>query len=161
MPDAGVCALPPFTAQVFSVTLWIESSIPVPFGGWQVTLGLNESATVGSHEYRNSGGGLVGGGAMGSIVGDVMLDVDGAPNLLRFHHTGCASDVGGGRWDYPAALTRANPFCPGCSPATIARHYSIVRSGDAGASTEFDFSADDPPRSCGAGIDLLGFVLKG
>jgi hypothetical protein len=50
-------------------------------------------------------------------------------------------------------------------PATVGRHYTITRTGpaacssnDAGRNT---FVADDPPRACAFGIDLLGFTLPG
>lgn len=169
MTDGGACALPPYTSLVFTVTLWIQDAT-APGGGSRTTLHVGESADVAGHTYRNASVGLFGGGPSRSVYGDVLLDVDGHANGLQFHQEGCASDLGNGSWDLPAALTRSSSVCPGCAPQSIARHYSIVRAvgpDDAGicpgqpSCVTFIFTADEPPRSCGFGVDLLGFVLTG
>jgi hypothetical protein len=46
-------------------------------------------------------------------------------------------------------------------PTMIARHYTLFGNPDGGRSTTYRFVADLPPRSCGASVDLLGFVLLG
>jgi hypothetical protein len=157
LPEAGTCSLPPFSPQVFTVTVWFEDDA-APQGGWTVTLGPNESATVGGHVYRNSGGGMVGAGPLGSIEGDVLLDVDGVPGQLRFHHSGCATNYGGPFWEYQAALTRTNPFCPGCGPSTVGRQFAITSPAD--GSTEYDFAMQGQPSGCGVGVDLISFVTR-
>jgi hypothetical protein len=139
--------------QVYTVTVWFEDDA-APQGGWTVTLGPNESTTVGGHVYRNSGGGMVGAGLYGTIEGDVLLDVDGVPGKLRFHHSGCAQQFAQ-VWEYQAALTRTNPFCPGCAPATVGRQFVITAPAD--GSTEFDFVAGGETSGCGVGVDLIGF----
>jgi hypothetical protein len=153
-PPQGTCSLPPFAPQVFTVTLWFEDDAAAQ-GGWLVTLGPDESATVGGHVYRNSGGGKVGAGPQATIEGDVLIDVDGKAGQLRFHHTGCATDYGQA-WFYQAAVTRTNPFCPACGPATVGRQYSITSPSD--GSTEYDFALQNQPTGCGLGVDLVGFV---
>ncbi len=158
-PTPGsTCSVPPFSPQVVTVTVWFEDDA-APQGGWTVTLGPNESTTVGGHVYRNSGGGMVGAGTLGSIEGDILLDVDGVPGQLRFHHSGCAMQYGGQFWQYEAALTRTNPFCPGCGPATVGRTYAISSPSD--GSTVYAFTEENgQPSGCGVGVDLIGFVTQ-
>jgi hypothetical protein len=151
-----VCSLPPLRPQVYTVTLWFEDDA-APQGGWTVTLGPDQSTTVGGHVYRNSGGGMIGAGPAETIVGDVLIDVDGVPGQLRFHHSGCAQGYGG-FWQYQAALTRTSPFCPGCGAAPIGRYYAITSPAD--GSTEYDFAVQGTPSGCGVGVDLIGFVTR-
>jgi hypothetical protein len=148
------CAVPPFSPQVYTVTLWFEDDA-APQGGWQVTLGPEQSTNVGGHVYKNSGGGMVGATPQGTIEGDVLLDVDGVPGQLRFHHSGCAQNYAQ-LWQYQAALTRTNPFCDGCGPATVGRQFAITSPSD--GSTEYDFTVEGVPSGCGVGVDLIGFV---
>jgi hypothetical protein len=62
-------------------------------------------------------------------------------------------------WDAELAVTRTNVPCVDCQPSTIGRHYSIMHAGS-GPGT-YTFVADEPPRSCGARMDLLKVVFPG
>ena len=93
---------------------------------------------------------------------EIALDIDGDAGVLGLNVVGCATGTSPA-WDYDAALERVNPLCPTCGPPSIARHFSITGMGpDAGVCettcAQYTFSADNPPRGCGTGFDLLGFV---
>ena len=156
-PPDGPCAQLGFTAVANSYELWITDP-SAPQGGWRITLALNETQTVGGHIYTNHGAGLTGGGGNG-VYGDALFDVDGQLNQLHFHFEGCVVPTGEETWDAEMAVTRTNLSCVDCQPSTTGRHYTIVHTGS-GRGT-YTFLADEPPRGCGAGMDLLKVVLPG
>ena len=147
--DAGKC-LGIYYATVAHLVLWIDD-VSAPGGGARVTLTKDETKTVGSHSYSYAGNSLI---TSGSAV-DIHLDVDGQKDSLEFYLSGCAPTTGLRAWDYPATLTRT--ICAGCAPTSIARHYAVVQNAADGG-LDYAFSADEPPRSCGAGVDLLEFT---
>lgn len=77
---------------------------------------------------------------------------------LLFHLKGCVTSIGLDKWDLQGALTRTSAGCPNCEPATIGRHYTLVRAAQ-GSQVNYTYTADEPPRGCGVGIDLLQVVL--
>ena len=148
--------MPPYQPMATSFDIWVADA-SAPAGGWRITLPLNSSSTAGGHTYKYGTGSLTGSGANG-IYGDADFDVDGKSNQIQFHYEGCPQPTGQGTWDRTAALTITNLTCQGCSPVTVGRHFTITQStGDGG--TTFTFIADEPPRDCGDGVDLLRIVL--
>jgi hypothetical protein len=147
--DAGKC-LGIFYATVARVVLWVRDA-SAPGGGTRLTMATGESKAVGSHTYGYSGNSLI---TSGSAV-DIHLDVDGQKDSLELFLSGCAPATGFRTWDYPATLTRTT--CLSCAPTSIARHYSVVQDA-ADGELDYTFTADDPPRTCGAGVDMLEFT---
>jgi hypothetical protein len=147
--DAGTC-LGIYYATVAQLVLWVEDRSAAG-GGSRVVLAKGATVRVGEHTYGYSGNSLI---TSGSRV-ELHLDVDGARDSLSFELQGCAPKTGGQTWDYPATLTRTT--CSGCVPTSIARHYSVVENREDGGMV-YVFDADEPARSCGAGIDLLSFT---
>jgi hypothetical protein len=147
--DAGMC-LGIYYATVARLVFWVEDRSAAD-GGSRVTLAKGDTARVGGHTYGYSGNSLI---TSGSRV-EIHLDVDGARDSLSFELQGCAPKTGSGTWDYPATLTRTT--CSGCAPMSIGRHYSVVEDRADGGMV-YVVNADEPARSCGAGVDLLSFT---
>lgn len=146
--DAGTC-LGIYYATVARLEVWIDDA-SLPGGGARAWLSRGDTRTIGGHAYGYSGHSLI---TSGSRV-DLFLDVDGRKDAIEIHLGGCAPEVGPRAWDYPATFSRSP--CAGCAPASIGRHYAVAeRPVDGGL--DYTFTADEPPRTCGAGIDLLGF----
>ena len=157
-PDAGVCYGRPITnAATLSFTIWIEDSA-APAGGWRVTLAGIAPVTAGGHSYQDMQEGLIGGGGNG-VYGDLYVARDGQAKWTGFHFEGFAAYQGGGAWDWPATLTVSRAGA--AAPATVGRHYAITRAGSGCNSGTYTYAADDPPRACAFGIDLLAIVLPG
>jgi hypothetical protein len=163
LPDGGTCyGVPNYTSQETSFDLWVADAA-ASRGGYRISLALHTPVTVGGHTYEDRGEGLVGGGANG-VFGDFYVAVDGHAQQIHFHFEGFAIYKGAGTWDWTAALTREDAASAACGPATIARHYTIKRTGPAcppAGSGVYTFVADDPPRACGVGVDLVHIVLPG
>jgi hypothetical protein len=147
--DAGTC-LGIYYATVAQLVLWVEDRSAAD-GGSRVTLAKGDPIRVGGHSYSYSGNSLI---TSGSGV-EVHLDVDGVRDSLSFELQGCAPKTGSRTWDYPATLIRTT--CPTCTPTRIGRHYSVVETRTDGGMV-YVFNADEPARSCGAGVDLLSFT---
>jgi hypothetical protein len=147
--DAGKC-LGIFFAAVAHLVLFIDDA-SAPGGGTRITLVIGETKAAGGHTYGYSGNSLI---TSGSAV-DIHLDVDGRKDSLELFLTGCAPTTGVRAWDYPATLIRTT--CAGCAPTSIARHYAVVQSAADGG-LDYVFTADEPPRTCGASVDLLEFT---
>jgi hypothetical protein len=157
-PDGGICyGVPPYNAAHTSMAIWVEDS-SAPSGGWRVTLSGSGAVTAGGHSYEDRGDGLVGTGGNG-VYGDLFVARDGQAQWTGFHFEGFAAYQGNGVWDWPATLTVSQS---GASAATFGRHYTISRGSPAcGASSSYAVVADEPPRACANGVDLLSFVLPG
>ena len=157
-PDGGVCYGTPITnAATSSFTIWIEDSA-APAGGWRVTLAGITPVTVGGHSYQDMQEGLIGTGGNG-VFGDLYVARDGQAKWTGFHFEGFATYQGGGAWDWPATLTVSRAGA--AAPATVGRHYAITRAGSGCSSGTYTYAADDPPRACAFGVDLLAIVLPG
>ena len=157
-PDGGVCYGRPTTnAATISFTIWIEDPA-APNGGWPVTLAGISPVTVGGHSYQDMQEGLIGGGGNG-VYGDLYVARDGQAKWTGFHFEGFAAYQGGGAWDWPATLTVSRAGA--AAPAVVGRHYAITRAGSGCSSGTYTYTADDPPRACAFGVDLLGIVLPG
>jgi hypothetical protein len=139
-----------------SLQIWIADA-SAPQGGWRMTLPYNGSSTMGGHTYAYKTGSLTGTGNNG-IVGDAFVDVDGKSNQIHFQYEGCAQSGGQGTWDWTAALTITNMACQGCADVHMGRHFVIKQATGDGGST-VTFTADEPPRDCGNGADLLQMVM--
>jgi hypothetical protein len=157
-PDAP-CACLSFGAAAESYEIWIDDP-NAQAGGYRIDLPLDAATTVGGHSYANRGAGSTSCTAAG-LVGDAIIEVDAPSTELRFHFEGCVVPTGEATWDFRASLTRTNPLCPRCEPARVGRHYSIVYEPRDAAKGTYVFTADEPPRPCGAGADLLKFVHPG
>jgi hypothetical protein len=147
--DAGAC-LRIYYATIAELVLWVEDS-SVAGGSARVRLGEGDEVRAGAHTYGYSGNSLI---TSGSRV-ELHIDVDGVVNAMGFVLQGCAPKTGNRAWDFPAAFTRRP--CLACSPTSSGRHYSVVESGAEGG-VVYTFTADEPARSCGAGVDLLSFT---
>ena len=122
-----------------------------------MTLPYNGSSTMGGHTYAYKTGSLTGTGNNG-VVGDAFVDVDGKASQIHFQYQGCAQQNGADTWDWTAALTIGNMTCQGCATAQVGRHFVIAKAtGDSGSTVTF--TADEPPRDCGSGVDLLRMVM--
>jgi hypothetical protein len=161
-PDGGFCREVPSTnAATTSFTIWVEDPA-APDGGWHVTLpGSASGVSAGGHTYTDLGDGLVGGGGNG-IYGDVFVARDGQAKWTGFHMEGWPRFRGGGLWDWPAVLTVSRAGTT--ATATVGRHYTITRMATAcpgGGPVTYVFTADDPPRACAFGVDLLSMTFPG
>jgi hypothetical protein len=156
-PDGGVCyGVPSYNPANISMELWVEDA-SAPGGGWRVALGSAAAVTVGGHGYQDRADGLVGTGGNG-VFGDLFVARDGQAKWTGFHFEGFAGYQGNGVWDWNATLTVSRSGA--ASPMTIGRHYRITRSSSAcNAAGTYTFVADDPPRACAFGVDLLSFAL--
>jgi hypothetical protein len=158
--DGGVCRqVPIINAANLSLTIWIEDSA-APGGGWQVTLTGSASVSAGGHTYQDLDDGLVGTGGNG-IYGDLFVARDGQSKWTGFHMEGWPLFHGGGIWDWPAVLTVSR--AGSTTPATVGRHYTITRTGAGcpSGSATYTFTADNPPRACAYGVDLLAATFIG
>jgi hypothetical protein len=121
----------------------------------------NMPVTLGGHTYENRGDGLFGSG--GGIYGDVVVARDGVTNWIDFHATGFATYRGGGVWDWPATLTVSENGAP--SGGAFGRRYTVTRIGPACPPFQsagiYIFAAEQPPRACALGVDLVNLVLPG
>jgi hypothetical protein len=159
--DGGFCReIPPTNAATTSFTIWIEDPA-APDGGWRVTLTGPTGVSAGGHTYQDLGEGLVGGGGNG-IYGDLFVARDGQSKWTGFHMEGWPRFHGGGLWDWPGILTvsRAGET----TPATVGRHYTVTRMPTTCPSTtsaSYLFAADDPPRACAFGVDLIAITFPG
>jgi hypothetical protein len=154
---AGGCGTQPvFNPMAGSLQIWV-SDASAPQGGWRLTLPFNGSSTAGGHTYAYKTGSLTGTGNNG-VVGDAFVDVDGKASQIHFQYQGCAQQNGADTWDWTAALTIGNMTCQGCATAQVGRHFVIAKAtGDSGSTVTF--TADEPPRDCGSGVDLLRMVM--
>lgn len=156
-PTGAACTtVPQYQPMAMSFALWIADAF-APGGGWRVTLPFNGSSAAGGHTYVYKNGSLTGMGGNG-IYGDAAFDVDGKSNQIQFHYEGCPQPTGQGTWGWTAMLTIANATCQGCADVHVGRHFTITQSPADGGTT-FTFVADEPPRDCGNGVDLLRIVL--
>jgi hypothetical protein len=157
-PDGGVCYGRPITnAATSSFTIWVEDAA-APAGGWRVTLSGTAPVTAGGHSYQDMQEGLIGGGGNG-VYGDLYVARDGQAQWTGFHFEGFAAYQGGGAWDWPATLTLSRAGV--AAPATVGRRYAITRAGTGCSGGTYTYAAEDPPRACAFGVDLLGIVLSG
>jgi hypothetical protein len=154
---AGGCGTQPvFNPMASSLEIWIADA-SAPQGGWRLTLPFNGSSTAGSHTYAYKTGSLIG-TANNGIVGDAFVDVDGKVNQIHFQFEGCPLQTGPNVWDWTPAFTITSMTCQGCADVHIGRHFLITTpTGDGGATVTF--TADEPPRDCGDGVDLLQMIM--
>jgi hypothetical protein len=159
--DGSVCqSIPPTNAAWLSFTLWVEDPTAAA-GGWRVTLGGATAVTAGGHSYQDLAEGLVGSGGNG-IFGDLYVARDGQAKWTGFHLEGWPNFHGGGSWDWPATITVTRAGAP--APATVGRHFTVTRNATAcpgGTSATYAFTADEPPRACAFGVDLLSITFTG
>jgi len=154
---AGGCGTQPlFNPMASSLKIWIADAA-APQGGWTLNLPFGASAAAGSHTYAYKTGSLSTTGDNG-VVGDAFIDVDGKVNQIHFQYEGCAIAGTQGTWDWTPALTISSMTCLGCADVHVGRHFVISESTVDGGSTT-TFTADQPPRGCGDGIDLLQMVM--
>jgi hypothetical protein len=154
---SGGCGTQPvFNPMASSLEIWVADA-SAPQGGWRMTLPFNGSSTAGSHSYAYKTGSLTGTGNNG-IVGDAFVDVDGKVNQIHFQFEGCAQQTSQGSWDWTPALTITNMTCQGCADVHVGRHFLITQVVGDGSSA-VKFTADEPPRNCGNGVDLLQMVM--
>lgn len=161
LPASGVCYnLPGYTSSPASVEIWIADATGL--AGQRATLLPSQPVTVAGHTYQIGVETLIGTGGHG-VNGDVAVTVDGQARQIQFHLEGFGTYRGGGVWDWDAAISTSNAGCTGCT-SSAGRHYTITRTGpdcppyNTGS---YAFVADDPPRGCGSGVDLVGMVLPG
>jgi hypothetical protein len=159
-PEGGTCyGVPGYGALVTNVEIWVADP-SAPGGGWKVVLSASTPVTLGGHTYQNRGDGLFGSG--GGIYGDVVVARDGVANWIDFHATGFAAYRGGGIWDWPATMSVSENGAPA---VTFGREYTVTRTGSAcppfRSAGLYTFVAEQPPRACAFGVDLVSFVLPG
>jgi hypothetical protein len=154
---AGGCGTQPvFNPMASSLQIWIADA-SAPQGGWRLTLPFNGSSIAGSHTYAYKTGSLIG-TANNGIVGDAFVDVDGKVNQIHFQFEGCPRQTASTLWDWTPAFTITNMTCQGCADVHVGRHFLLTTpAGDGGATATF--TADEPPRDCGNGVDLLQMVM--
>jgi len=158
--DGGFCRyVPPTNAATTSFTIWVEDAA-APDGGWRVTLTGPTNVSAGGHTYQDLGEGLVGGGGNG-IFGDLYVARDGQAKWTGFHLEGWPQFHGDGRWDWPAVLTVSRAGAT--TTATVGRHYTVTRTNCASGagSITYLFAADEPPRACAFGVDLVAITFPG
>ncbi len=159
-PDGGDCySLPPFNAATIASAIWVDDPA-ASGGGYHVTFTIGKPVTVGGHTYLDSGNGLVGTGGNG-IFGDAVIARDADTRWTTFHFEGPALYRGAGAWDFEATVTITRSGAP--RPTVIGRHYGIMRTGPACGSGNgtYTFAAEEPPRACAFGVDLLSLTLLG
>jgi hypothetical protein len=159
-PDGGDCySIPPYIAASIASAIWIDDP-SAPGGGHRINFTLSNPVTVGGHMYRDTGDGLVGVGGNG-IFGDAVFARDGDTKWTSFHFEGPALYRGAGVWDFDATITITRAGAP--RPTVIGRHYTITRTGPAcgSGSGTYTFAAEEPPRACAFGVDLLSLTLSG
>jgi hypothetical protein len=160
-PDGGICyGVPANGTSETSVEIWVQDT-GAPGGGWRIPLAIHTPATFGGHTYEDRGDGLFGQG--NGIYGDIIIARDGVADWMGFHFDGLAAYHGGGVWDWPAALTVSQRLS-GVLVA-VGRRFSITRVGPPcppyNSGGTYTFLAEDPPRDCTFGVDILSFVIPG
>jgi hypothetical protein len=159
--------------------LWVQDEA-APGGGWRIDLRAGQTASAGGHTYALTPLSIFGfGGGDYGFFGSLMLSLDGSGDLLQFDLHGRLSGVGdlpdggpgyGRGYRYDALLTRKwcscvpayssdDNCCQTCGGETY-RYYQVTRSGDFGKAT-YSFVADEPPRGCGSGVDLVEMEFDG
>jgi len=159
-PDGGDCySMPPFTAASVASAIWVDDAAATG-GGYRIAFTIGKSVTVGGHTYMDTGNGLVGGGGNG-IFGDAVIARDGDTRWTTFHFEGPALYRGAGVWDFEATMTITRTGAPRAT--VIGRRYAIARTGPACGSGNgtYTFAAEEPPRACAFGVDLLSLTLPG
>jgi hypothetical protein len=159
-PDGGDCySVPSLTAATIASAIWVDDPA-ASGGGYRVAVTIGKPVTVGGHTYLDSGDGLVGTGANG-IYGDAVITRDGDTKWTTFHFEGPALYRGAGLWDFEATMTITRSGAPRAT--VIGRHYAITRTGSACSSGNgtYTFAAEEPPRACAFGVDLLSLTLLG
>jgi hypothetical protein len=159
-PDGGDCySVPPFNAATIASAIWVDDPA-ASGGGYRIALTVGKPFTVGGHTYLDSGDGLVGTGGNG-VFGDAVIARDGDTRWTTFHFEGPLLYRGAGAWDFDATVTITRSGAP--RPTVIGRHYGIVRTGPACGSGNgtYAFAAEEPPRACAFGVDLLALTLLG
>lgn len=159
-PDGGDCySMPPFTAASVASAIWVDDPAATD-GGYRIALAIGKPVTVAGHTYMDTGNGLVGGGANG-IFGDAVIARDGDTRWTTFHFEGPALYRGAGLWDFAATMTITRTGAPRAT--VIGRRYAITRTGPACGSSNgrYTFAAEEPPRACAFGVDLLSLTLPG
>lgn len=178
-PDAGSCD---GTQVEFSIVgsltlgfaIWVEDAT-APNGGWRIRLPIDTLASAGGHSYRFTSGDTKSGTSPDCrLFGFVGIEVDGVRDAIKFDYNGYVQAAGdAGSIVYSAALIRppsrcstgnclfANPSpitCPsGCPPPT-GRRYAVIREPGMPQypKPRWRLVAEDPPRTCGTGVDLIG-----
>jgi hypothetical protein len=155
--------------------LWIQDE-SAPDGGWRVDARAGQTASAGGHSYELTAPTLFGIGRDG-FFGSVVVGVD-STDFLQFDLVGRLAGIGdlpdgglglGLAYRYDALLTRNWCSCgPGCLSANCQtcggatyRHYQVTRSPEADNRATYLFVADEPPRGCGSGVDLLEMEFHG
>jgi hypothetical protein len=160
-PPAGGCQSVPITnAAWLSFTFWVEDPA-APDGGWRVALTGPTPVTAGGHSYQDLAEGLVGSGGNG-VFDDLYVARDGQAKWTGFHLEGWPNFHGAGAWDWPATVTVSRAGA--AAPATVGRHFTIARSATSCPTTTsvtYAFTADEPPRACAFGVDLLSITFPG
>jgi hypothetical protein len=159
-PDGGNCySVPPFIAASLASAIWVDDPAATG-GGDRIALPISKAVTVGGHTYMDTGNGLVGGGGNG-IFGDAVIARDGDTKWTTFHFEGPALYRGAGVWDFEATMTITRTGAPRAT--VIGRRYAITRTGPACGSGNgtYTFAAEEPPRACAFGVDLLSLTLLG
>ena len=159
-PDGGDCySIPPFNAATIASAIWVEDPA-ASGGGYRIAFTVGKLVTAGGHTYLDSGDGLVGTGAHG-VFGDAVITRDGDTRWTTFHFEGPLLYRGSGAWDFMATVTITRSGAP--RPTVIGRHYAIVRTGPACGSGNgtYALAAEEPPRACAFGVDLLALTLLG
>lgn len=154
--SGGCGTQPAFNPMASSLQIWVDDA-SAPQGGWRLTLPFNGSITAGAHTYAYKTGSLTGTGNNG-IVGDAFVDVDGRVNQIHFQYEGCAQPTSQGTWNWTAALAISNMTCQGCADVHVGRRF-VIANASADGGTKVTFTADEPPRDCGNGVDLLQMVM--
>jgi len=159
-PDGGDCySIPPFNAASVASAIWVEDPAATG-GGYRIAFTLGKPVTAGGHTYMDTGNGLVGTGGNG-IYGDAVIARDGDTKWTTFHFEGPALYRGGSVWDFEATVTITRAGAPRAT--VIGRRYAITRTGAACGSGNgsYTFAAEEPPRACAFGVDLLSLTLPG
>ena len=159
-PDGGDCySIPPFNGASIASAIWVDDPAATG-GGTRIAFTLGQPVTVGGHTYMDTGNGLVGTGGNG-IYGDAVIARDGDTKWTSFHFEGPALYRGASVWDFEATMTITRAGAPRAT--VIGRRYAITRAGSAcGTGTgTYTFAAEEPPRACAFGVDLLSLTLPG
>jgi hypothetical protein len=159
-PDGGDCySVPPFNAGSIASAIWVDDPT-ASGGGYRIALTIGKPITVGGHTYLDSGAGLVGTGGNG-IFGDAVIGRDSDTRWTTFHFEGPLLYRGSSVWDCAATVTITRSGAP--RPTVIGRRYGIVRTGPACGTRNgtYTFAAEEPPRVCAFGVDLLSLTLPG
>ena len=159
-PDGGDCYnIPPYNSATTASAIWVDDPAATG-GGYRIALTIGKPVTAAGHTYMDTGNGLIGAGGNG-IYGDAVIARDGDTKWTSFHFEGPALYRGAGVWGFEATMTITRAGVT--SPAVIGRRYVITRTGSAcgNAKGTYTFAAQEPPRACAFGVDLLSLTLPG